>query len=413
MLACAAPCWAWAWASRSVVRRGLVHPQPADHRRHRQPVQQQRGDGDEEGEEDQGVALRHGVRDDERRGERDHAAHPGPRDHRGHLPGRGRVGLADPAEEHPGQVGRREHPDRAGQHRHRRDHHAVEQEVRDVARRADHRRELQADQGEDHRLQDRVARPPQHAVLQPGGVAALRRAVAEVEPGDDHREQPGGVHALGEQVHAERARPAPARSRPAGRRAAAGCGAPPSRRPARRRCPRRRRGRTCRPRPSTVTPVPAATARNTRNSVSAVASLIRLSPPRIVITRRGRFEPAADGQRGDGVRRRDHRAQHQARGQSVRPGINHEATTPTTTAVNATRPDGEQPDRPLVGPDPEVGRVERGRVQQRGQHEQQHDLRVERHLDDARDQRRRQAGDDEHESGADTPEPAADRGDGE
>ncbi len=35
-------------------------------------------------------------------------------------------------------------------------------------------------------------------------------------------------------------------------------------------------------------PVPAATATNTRNSVSAVASLTRLSPVRIVIVRRGR-----------------------------------------------------------------------------------------------------------------------------
>jgi hypothetical protein len=122
-------------------------------------------------------------------------------------------------------------------------------------------------------------------------------------------------------------------------------------------------------------------------------------------------QPAADGQRGDGVRRRDHGAQHQARGQR-QARDQPRGDDSDDDGGERHQAHGEQPDRPLVGPDPEVGRVERGRVQQRGQHEQEHDLRVERHLDDAGDQRRRQAGEDEHESGRHA-QPAAHRGDGE
>ncbi len=94
--------------------------------------------------------------------------------------------------------------------------------------------------------------------------------------------------------------------------------------------------------PHTVTPVPAATARNTRNSVSAVASLIRLSPPRIVITRRGRFSrrPTASAETASGGATTAPSTRPAARG---RPGISHEATTPTTTAVNATRPTASSP----------------------------------------------------------------------
>jgi hypothetical protein len=88
---------------------------------------------------------------------------------------------------------------------------------------------------------------------------------------------------------------------------------------------------------TTVTPLPAATAAKTRNSVSAVASLIRLSPPRMVITRRGR-PSRRPTDRADTASGGATTAPSTSAADSGSPGTTCQATTPTSTAVNATRP---------------------------------------------------------------------------
>ena len=267
--------------------------------------------------------------------------------------------LADPAEEHPGQVGRREHPDRAGQHRRRRDHHAVDAAASRMSPAArDHRRELQPDQGEHDRLQDRVARPP-HT---PGPAAGWRsRSPASGSRGRARRRppraRPEACTLSASRYDAERARPAPARSRPCGSSSRApdavhhpadgqpDGGAPDGRehehagRPEHRH-PGARRDRDEHPE-----------QRQRRRVVDqALAAEDRHRP--------GAAGPAG-GRRPARTRRPAARPPRPAPGRaaSVRPGTTHQATTPTTTAVNADQAHGEQPDRPQVGPDPEVGRL--------------------------------------------------------
>ncbi len=94
--------------------------------------------------------------------------------------------------------------------------------------------------------------------------------------------------------------------------------------------------------PSTVAPVPAATATNTRNSVSAVASLPRLSPLRMVIMRRGSPSrlPTVSAETASGGATI---APSTNPAGSVRPGTTHQATKPTTTVVNATSPTASSP----------------------------------------------------------------------
>lgn len=91
-----------------------------------------------------------------------------------------------------------------------------------------------------------------------------------------------------------------------------------------------------------VMPVPAATATNTRNSVSAVASLMRLSPPRIVMTRRGRpsLRPTASADTASGGATT---APSTSAAGSDRPGTTHHATSPTVSVVNTTSPTASSP----------------------------------------------------------------------
>ena len=91
-----------------------------------------------------------------------------------------------------------------------------------------------------------------------------------------------------------------------------------------------------------VRPAPAAAATNTRNSVNAVASLMRLSPPRIVITRRGspRRRPTDSADTASGGATTAPRTSAAAKDS---PGTSHHVTTPTTSAVNATSPTARNP----------------------------------------------------------------------
>ncbi len=88
---------------------------------------------------------------------------------------------------------------------------------------------------------------------------------------------------------------------------------------------------------TTENPLPAAANTATRNRVKAVASLTRLSPARIVITRRGSpsrrptaIEATASG--GATTAPSTSAAAHPS------PGSSHQVTTPTTAVVNTTSP---------------------------------------------------------------------------
>ena len=80
----------------------------------RQPLADERGEDDAEGQEDDEVALGEVERERERRRQRDRAAHPRPGDDHDGLRRRRRVARPDPLAQHPGQVGRREDPHEAG-----------------------------------------------------------------------------------------------------------------------------------------------------------------------------------------------------------------------------------------------------------------------------------------------------------
>ena len=248
-----------------------------------------------------------------------------------------------------------------------------------------HRGQLQTDQREHHRLQDRVAGLP----TPPAPAAGWRsRPPARGGPGTARRPPPRARRRCAPARPAgtpRTARPGPARSPGRRRRCAAGPGAPGSRRPARSRYRRARRAGTCPVAASTVTAGAAGRGhehpeQGQRRRVvdQALAAEDGHQPAR-------QPEPAADGQRRHRVRRRDHRAQHQRRGQAQL-GQQPPGRVADHQRGEHDQPDREQPDRPPVGPDPAVGRLQRRRVEQRRQHHQHHDLGVD--LDD----RRRRAG---------------------
>jgi hypothetical protein len=273
-----------------------------------------------------------------------------------------------------------------------------------------HGGQLQPDEREHHRLQDRVARLPDGLVLQPRRVAALGGVEAEIEPRHDDGEQAGGVQALGEQVDPERheqaeraldvrvVEPDPdAVHQPAGTEPDGGTADRRQRehpRPLRHRDPGARGHRD------------EDAEQGQRGGVvdQALPAEDRHQPA-------GQAEPAADGQRGHRVRGRDDRAQHQAGGER-QPRDDPGRDQPDGDGGERDQADGEQCDRPGVGADVAVGRVERRGVQQRREHHQQDHVRVERDRDHARRQRHHEAGGDQHQRGRE-PEPAAQRRDGQ
>ena len=276
-----------------------------------------------------------------------------------------------------------------------------------VARRGDDGGELQPDQREHDRLQDGVARPPHRLLLQPGGVAALRGLVAQVEPGDDDREHAGGVRQLADQVHPER-HDEPERALDVG---VVEPGADQVHHPADRQPDRRAADRGEQEHPEPLEDRDPAARRHRdehaeqrqRGGVvdEALAAQDRHEPPR-------QPEPPPDGQRRHRVRRRHHRAEHERRGQA-QPRHHPPRHEPDRHRGEHRQPDREQPDRPQVLADAQEGRLQRRRVQQRRQHDEQHDVRVELHRLDAGEERRRDADHDQHERGGHV-EAAADPG---
>ncbi len=102
-----------AWRATASSRSALVPatmPEPADDPRQRQALPDQRGEDDAVGQVDDQVAVRHGERERQGGGQRDHAAHPGPRHdedrRRGRVGALARIFGAQP----PREVGRREDP---------------------------------------------------------------------------------------------------------------------------------------------------------------------------------------------------------------------------------------------------------------------------------------------------------------
>ena len=85
------------------VRRG--HPEPAGEPRQRQPLEEERAGGDGERDQQEHVAVRGVLRDDERRRQGDHAAHAGPADEEGVGPAE--VARRLRARAAPGSSGRR------------------------------------------------------------------------------------------------------------------------------------------------------------------------------------------------------------------------------------------------------------------------------------------------------------------
>ena len=173
-------------------------------------------------------------------------------------------------------------------YRRERHDHPGDQQRPDVARRRDDAGELQPDQREHDRLQDRVGRPPHRLLLQAGWRS---RSAAPCSRGRARRRPPRARRTC-----------APSRRRgtiPNGTTSPSALSTSESSRRVRILCtsqpiaspiavPPTAASRNM-PNPSRIEiPAPAATATNTRNSVSAVASLTRLSPPMIVMSRRGR-----------------------------------------------------------------------------------------------------------------------------
>ena len=141
-----------------LLRAVVDHPQPADQRRQRQSLDDDREQDDAVGEEDHEVALgerRAGVglqRQRERRRERDRAAHPGPADDHSRGGADPALDLARAAVERAEQVRRREQPQEAGADdgRDRRQRVAGEGERVDPRDRVEDARQLEPDQHEQH-----------------------------------------------------------------------------------------------------------------------------------------------------------------------------------------------------------------------------------------------------------------------
>ena len=236
---------------RRDVLRVLLIPgdlEPPDEQRQGEPLQQERADGDDEGDDDDGVRglgvepgqIGGGHRD--RQGH--HAAHTRPGDDGVVLPGEPQPGHAFPhdlrpqliralvapppgppspfvelpgcdAAIHAGEPAAvlevRPRADRVDVERphdeHHKQHGAGEQE--DVPHRlaaeiAEHPRELEADVGEHEALQQQVGRQPQRRLLLPGRVVGARGVEADEQSHGHDREDAGAEQVLRDVVRAER-----------------------------------------------------------------------------------------------------------------------------------------------------------------------------------------------------------------
>ncbi len=131
-------------------------------------------------------------------------------------------------------------------------------------------------------------------------------------------------------------------------------------------------------------PPMAATA--TRSSTSAVASLSRLSPSRMVTTRRGMptrraIEVAATASGGATTA-------PSANATAGSTGVSHQVISPMPKRGEDDQPDRQQRDRAPVAVEVDQRGADRRRVEQRREEAEEHDLRVEldvQHVRDVRD----------------------------
>ena len=273
---------------------------------------------------------------------------------------------------------------------------------------------LEPDQQEDGVLQHERDRAPVGPLRDPrlGGLQD-RRLVAQQQARDDDRDHPGGVDLLGRQVGRERhderdagvelrvgdplAHPGDQREDDDADEDAAGGGphevetdlpdtrAPPSR--------------------STITAVAV------RRATRAVASLRSDSPSRIVTTRRGSpirrpIAVAATASGGATTAPIANDAAHEMPGQE----LVHEGAD--ADGGEGHQPDRQQQDRSPVGVEVDQRALDRGRVQQRRQHAEQHDLGLEVDLGDAGEERRHDADRDQHQRCGQV-QPLGQRGEGQ
>ena len=145
-------------------------------------------------------------------------------------------------------------------------------------------------------------------------------------------------------------------------------------------------------------PAPAApAAMAVRSDTSAVASLTRLSPCRIVTIRRGmptRRAIAVAATASGGAT-----TAPSAKAAQASTGSSHQTTQPDDEHVDQDQPDRQQRDRPTVAAEVDQRGVQRSGVQQRRQEADQDQLGAELELRDARDERRGQPDEGEDQRG--------------
>lgn len=289
--------------------------------------------------------------------------------------------------------------DGGGQHRDRR----RDEQTDPQRERAHHDRELQPDQCEDQRLQQRVERLPYRLVLQAGGEAALGRLVPEVEPGDDHGEHPGGVQLLGEEVGHERDdepdralqhRVAEHQTHPVHQPADERADDHPTDRGERelaeptqhRRPGADRRGEHDPEQGEGGGVVEQALALEDRHHAALQA------------------EAPADGRGGDRVGWGDDGAEHEGAGQG-QVGNDQPRGDPDDGGGEHDEPHGQQQDGTHVLPDAQRRALQRRRVQQGREDEEQDQLGLQRHGGQTRDEREAEPDDDEHQGRRDVHPP--------
>ena len=146
---------------------------------------------------------------------------------------------------------------------------------------------------------------------------------------------------------------------------------------------RRRRRRRSRPARRTTRPTTAAAAIAARRMTSAVASLSRLSPSSTATMRRETPRRLTIGGR-DGVGRADDRAERDAQAQAEAGDQPRRRTAPSSTRADSDQHDRQPADGRELAPEVHRRHRDRGRVQQRRQHDREDPVRLDL---DRRDER--------------------------
>ena len=314
-------------------------------------------------------------RDTERGKQRHRTSDAGPADDHDCPPGRSRLGLADLAHQHPRQVGPGEDPDEP-RHQDRHEHRGRRDQHRGLVRHAGlvllgvqrppELGQLEADDDEGDRLEDVRHHVPDRRGLQSRGVVELSRLrVAQHEPGHDDREESAGVQAFCAEIERERGQQDDgvleqrvvqlAQQEPQGIAA----GQPQHDAAADRDAQDAERVRPGHRRRDGGAQRDAEDRQRGPVVHEALALEDRQRPP-------GQTQPAADGRRGDRVRRAEDRAERQGdrEGEAGDGGLHRDGDRRCREDHEA---DGQQQHRSTVLADPDVRRVQRLREQQRGQ----------------------------------------------